>query len=136
MTGLLNSATGQLLLAFCAGAVSVLAFAPFGLAPLAIIGLALLFFLWRHPPRRGFNLWTGYAYGLGLMGFGVFWLRISIAQFGRAQPDRGTWNPRRTTAKRLGWAIEQRGDRRRLCAAPVTHGGRAVAAARVGHRHR
>ena len=78
------SAKGQLLLAFAAGALTVLAFAPFGYAPLAVIGLAVLFFLWRHPAREGLGGWVGYAFGLGLMGFGVFWIRISIAQFGGA----------------------------------------------------
>ena len=76
------SAAGQLGLAFAAGALAVLAFAPFSLGILALPSLALLFFLWRHPARPGLNLWTGYCYGLGLMGFGVFWIRISIAQFG------------------------------------------------------
>jgi apolipoprotein N-acyltransferase len=79
-------ARGQLLLAFLAGAVSVLAFAPFGLGPVALFSLALLFYLWRHPARIGLNTWTGYAFGLGLMGFGVFWIRISIAQFGGVPP--------------------------------------------------
>ncbi|MCB1801274.1 MAG: apolipoprotein N-acyltransferase [Gammaproteobacteria bacterium] len=82
MIPLSGSPLGQLALAFAAGAVSVLAFAPFELAPLAVLALALLFYLWRHPPRPGFNTWTGLAFGAGLMGFGVFWLRISIAQFG------------------------------------------------------
>ena len=77
---------GQLLLAFGAGSVSVLGFAPFGLGLLPPLALAALFFLWRHPARRGLGVWTGYAYGLGLMGFGVFWIRISIAQFGGVTP--------------------------------------------------
>jgi len=72
----------QLLLAFLAGAVAVLGFAPFGIGPLPLFSLALLFFLWRNPARDGLNAWTGYAFGLGLMGFGVFWIRVSIAQFG------------------------------------------------------
>ncbi|MDJ0739192.1 MAG: apolipoprotein N-acyltransferase [Gammaproteobacteria bacterium] len=75
-------AAGQMLLAFVAGATAVLAFAPFGIAPLAVLAVALLFYLWRHPARDGLNGWTGYAFGLGLMGFGVSWIRISIAQFG------------------------------------------------------
>ena len=75
-------AAGQLLLAFLAGAITVAGFAPFGLGVLPVFSLALLFFLWRHPARAGLNTWTGYAFGLGLMGFGVFWIRISIAQFG------------------------------------------------------
>jgi apolipoprotein N-acyltransferase len=79
-------ARGQLLLAFIAGGVSVLAFAPFGFGPVAVLSLALLFYLWRHPARVGLNTWTGYAFGLGLMGFGVFWIRISISQFGGVPP--------------------------------------------------
>ena len=77
---------GQLLLAFLAGALAVLGFAPFGLGLAALASLTLLFFLWRHPARPGLNVWTGYAFGLGLMGFGVSWIRISIAQFGGVPP--------------------------------------------------
>lgn len=78
------SSAGQLLLAFAAGAGSVLAFAPYDIVPLAVLGLAVLIYLWRFPARDGLPFWTGYAFGLGLMGFGVFWIRISIAQFGGA----------------------------------------------------
>lgn len=68
------------LLALGAGALTTLAFAWFNLWPLALAGPALLFFLWSRPGGRGFA--TGYAYGLGLMGSGVSWLYVSIAQFG------------------------------------------------------
>ncbi len=67
--------------AWAAGALSVLAFAPFGLFPLALSGPLLLCWLWRDAtPRFGFQ--SGWAYGVGLLGFGVFWLHISIDQFG------------------------------------------------------
>jgi apolipoprotein N-acyltransferase len=79
-------AIGQLALAFAAGAATVLAYAPFGLGLLSLLTTALLFHLWRYPARPGLNPWTGYAFGLGLLGFGVFWLRISIAQFGGVTP--------------------------------------------------
>lgn len=75
-------AWGQLSLALGTGGVSVLGFAPFSVGPLAVLGLAVLLFLWRHPARPGLNAWTGYAFGVGLMAFGVSWVRISIAQFG------------------------------------------------------
>ena len=75
-------AGGQLLLAFLAGACTVAGFAPFGFGLVPLVTLALLFHLWRHPTRDGLHAWTGFAFGLGLMGFGVFWIRISIAQFG------------------------------------------------------
>lgn len=67
--------------ALASGALTVLGFAPFGLAPLALLGPAVLFRLWLGAsPRRAFRL--GWLYGVGLMGFGVFWIRISIDQFG------------------------------------------------------
>lgn len=68
------------LLALGGGGLTTLAFAWFNLWPLALVGPALLFFLWSRPGGRGFA--TGYAYGLGLMGSGVSWLYVSIAQFG------------------------------------------------------
>ena len=74
---------------FVLGALMVLAFAPFSLGQLAIIDLAALFYLLRHAgtPRTAAGL--GYAFGLGLLGFGVFWLRISINQFGGIQLPLG-----------------------------------------------
>jgi len=76
----------QLALAFALGAASVLAFAPFNLGLLALFTLALLLHqLWdARSAAQGARI--GYAFGLGLMGFGVFWLRISIAQFGGVTP--------------------------------------------------
>ena len=69
------------LLAFLAGGATVLAFAPFGIATLAIIGPAVLFMLWLSAtPRRAFL--EGWSYGLGLMGAGVSWIYNSIEQFG------------------------------------------------------
>lgn len=71
----------RLLAAFAAGAATVLAFAPFGQGWVAFPAVALLFALWQPvAPRHAFLL--GWSYGMGLMGFGVFWLHHSIAQFG------------------------------------------------------
>ncbi|MCW8906315.1 MAG: apolipoprotein N-acyltransferase [Sedimenticola sp.] len=69
------------LAAFLAGAASVLAFAPFSLFPMAVVGPLLLLWLLRdRTPREAFRI--GWSYGLGLLGLGVFWLHISIDQFG------------------------------------------------------
>lgn len=66
---------------FIAGAVTVLAFAPFNFYPISVIALALLFFIWSQGTlKQAFS--TGYFYGLGLMLFGVFWLHVSISKFG------------------------------------------------------
>ena len=69
------------LLSLLAGGLTTLAFAPFGIWPLALVGPALLFHLWLGRDRRAtFRL--GLLYGLGFMGSGVTWLHVSIAQFG------------------------------------------------------
>ncbi|MFY9974698.1 MAG: apolipoprotein N-acyltransferase [Chromatiaceae bacterium] len=68
-----------------AGAGTVLGFAPFSLFPIAVVSLAILIeTLHRGSPRSGF--WRGYAFGLGLLGFGVFWIRISLNEFGNMDP--------------------------------------------------
>lgn len=76
----------QWLLAFATGAITVAAFAPFDLGLIALGTLALLFHMvWQsESPWRAAGL--GYAFGLGLMGFGVFWIQNSIAQFGGVDP--------------------------------------------------
>ncbi|MFP4079746.1 MAG: apolipoprotein N-acyltransferase [Ectothiorhodospira sp.] len=73
------SALGALL----AGAVTVLAFAPFGWRPLAILGPALLFLLWAGAPPKQAGL-RGYAFGAGFFGAGVYWVYYSLHLFGSA----------------------------------------------------
>ncbi|TAM99808.1 MAG: apolipoprotein N-acyltransferase, partial [Rhodanobacteraceae bacterium] len=65
------------------GAVSVLAFAPFGLAPLAIVCLAGLFWLCeRRSPKRAANL--GLLFGVGQFGAGTTWLFVALHDVGGA----------------------------------------------------
>lgn len=70
------------LVAFAAGALMVLAFAPFSYPYVALLSLVILAWQWSgiEQSKTGFRL--GWFYGLGLMSFGIFWLRISIDQFG------------------------------------------------------
>ena len=71
------------LVSFLAGLVVVLAFAPFQLFLLAPVGLALWFAALRTAsPRTAFR--HGYAFGLGLFGFGVSWIFNSLLIFGQA----------------------------------------------------
>jgi apolipoprotein N-acyltransferase len=59
----------------------VLAFAPAGFFPVAIVTLAVLVHLWAHAaPRRAF--WLGYGFGLGFFGAGVSWVYVSMHTFG------------------------------------------------------
>ena len=63
----------QILLAFVLGAVLVLAFAPYNQAWLVVpVIMVLLYLLWQAPSIKQATL-LGYAFGLSLMGFGVFW---------------------------------------------------------------
>ena len=67
--------------ALFAGAATVLAFAPVGSLPTALVAFAWLSHLWSDAgPRRAF--WTGFAFGMGLFGAGVSWVYISLSQFG------------------------------------------------------
>ena len=67
--------------AFLGGAASVLAFAPFGLQPVALLTFAWLIHLWMQAsPRR--CAWFGFWFGLGLFGAGVSWVYVSLHDFG------------------------------------------------------
>jgi apolipoprotein N-acyltransferase len=74
------------LLALASGSLTVLGFAPFSWFPLAAITLAVFHqSLTNISPRAGF--WRGWWFGVGLLGFGVFWIRISLNEFG----NMGAW---------------------------------------------
>lgn len=69
------------LLALAAGAMLVLGYAPFSWYPVGLIALAVLVHtLSAGTPGAGFR--RGLLFGLGLFGFGVFWIRISLNEFG------------------------------------------------------
>lgn len=77
---MLSRWTGELF-ALIAGSVMPLAFAPFGLYPVAILSLALLFLLWRGvTPVRACA--RGALFGVGMFGFGVNWVFISMHEYG------------------------------------------------------
>lgn len=71
------------ILAFLAGCLLTLAFAPFSLFPIAIFSPALLLWVWLPAtPKQAF--WRGWLYGLGFFGTSVYWVFISIHTFGGA----------------------------------------------------
>src|SRR5688572_2019845 len=68
-------------LSLLSGAALTLAFAPFGIYPLAILSPAVLLALWLNAsPKRAF--WLGWVYGVGLFSTGVYWVFISIHTYG------------------------------------------------------
>jgi len=71
----------QVIAAIAAGAAVPLAFAPYGAYFLAPVCLALLFHLWEtRSPRCAAA--TGYWFGLGMFGHGIWWIQVSVHQFG------------------------------------------------------
>lgn len=67
--------------ATAAGVALVFAFAPWGWWPLAVLSPAVLLLLVERTPGRR-ALFLGWCYGLGMFGYGVWWLQVSVHQFG------------------------------------------------------
>jgi len=71
------------ILAFLAGSLLLLAFAPFELPLIAFVSIiSLLWLLLDISPLKAAR--TGYFFGLGYFGFGVYWVYYSIHHFGHA----------------------------------------------------
>lgn len=63
------------------GILLTLSFAPYEIFPFAVVSLAGLFYLWLNVTPKG-ALWRGFLFGIGYFGTGVYWVFISIHQFG------------------------------------------------------
>lgn len=71
------------LLALLAGALSVLAYAPFGVFPLIVVSLAVLFHLWRSVAESPWRAaWLGFCWGLGAFFAGIGWLIVALNRYG------------------------------------------------------
>ncbi len=77
-----NKKTIPALLAFLFGAVSVLGFAPFYMFPIPIIAIAGLCYLWAKAGTPATAWILGFSYGLGLYCVGIYWIYISLHDFG------------------------------------------------------
>ena len=64
------------------GAFAVLAFAPFYMFPAAILSLAGLFYLWLKTDSAKAAFKLGFQFGLGLYVIGIYWIYISLHDFG------------------------------------------------------
>jgi len=74
--------TLRALLAAVAGAATVFGFAPFGLAGVPIVTLALLTAMWLSAASARAAARLGFAFGLGLFGAGTSWVYIALNTFG------------------------------------------------------
>jgi apolipoprotein N-acyltransferase len=64
-------------LALISGLALPLAFSPFGITPIAVLALAVLFAGWRSVSAQR-ALWRGWLFGLGMFGVGVSWVHESF----------------------------------------------------------
>ncbi len=68
----------QVIIALSFGALSVVAFEPFGFAPAVVISLAGLFWLWTRLDTLFAGFKTGFWFGLGMFGVGISWIMSSL----------------------------------------------------------
>ena len=81
MNNYLNIFFAKILLPILLGVALALSFAPFAIFPLAVAAPAGLLWLWRNAlPKQAF--WSGFWFGIGLFGAGVYWIFHSIHYFG------------------------------------------------------
>lgn len=64
------------------GAFTVLAFAPFYVFPAAILSLIGIIYLWLKADSAKTAFKLGFQFGLGLYGVGIYWIYISLHDFG------------------------------------------------------
>jgi len=69
-------------LALLAGMLCVFGFAPFGVFPVPVIALALMFVLWMRAGSPRAAAWIGFMFGLGLFGTGINWIYVALHDYG------------------------------------------------------
>src|SRR5262245_55499178 len=70
------------IIAFLLGALTVLAYAPFGLFFLPLVTLSPLFVMWQRAAAPCAAAASGFAFGLGLFLLGVSWVYVRLHDFG------------------------------------------------------
>ncbi|MHB8454266.1 MAG: apolipoprotein N-acyltransferase [Acidiferrobacterales bacterium] len=70
------------IMAFSAGCVLPLAFAPLSAYPVAVLSIAVLFVSWQGASAAR-AAWRGFLFGLGQFGVGVSWLYIALHTYGQ-----------------------------------------------------
>jgi apolipoprotein N-acyltransferase len=69
-------------LALLAGLSCVAGFAPFGIFPVPVLALAVLFALWHRADTPKAAAWLGFSFGLGLFGAGISWIYVALHDYG------------------------------------------------------
>jgi len=72
----------QLIYAFLLGVLAVLGFAPFYIFPACLLSVMGICYLWLKTPSPQTAWILGFSYGLGLYIVGIYWIYISLHDFG------------------------------------------------------
>ncbi|HZV61922.1 MAG TPA: apolipoprotein N-acyltransferase [Methylophilaceae bacterium] len=72
----------KLLIVLLLGALAVAGYAPFYLYPITVAALAGLLYYWNSAENARQAAWLGFVFGLGFFGAGVYWIYISLHDFG------------------------------------------------------
>ncbi len=78
----MNFISKNYFLALLAGTACVLGFAPFGVYPLPILALAVLFTLWLRAESVRAQVKLGWCFGLGFFASGVSWIYVALHDYG------------------------------------------------------
>ena len=68
--------------ALLAGSSCLFGFAPFGIYPIPVLALAILFTLWQRAGTPRIAARLGFAFGLGLFGAGISWIYVALHDYG------------------------------------------------------
>jgi apolipoprotein N-acyltransferase len=68
--------------ALLAGLSCVFGFAPFGIFPIPVLALAVLFALWMRAGSPRAAAWHGFLFGLGLFSAGIGWIYVALHDYG------------------------------------------------------
>lgn len=69
-----------------AGVLAVFGFAPFGMFPLTVIALLVLFRVWHRSESAAQAAKAGFTFGMGLFSFGVGWVYVALHDYGYMHP--------------------------------------------------
>lgn len=69
-----------------AGVLAVFGFAPFGMFPLSVLALLVLFRVWLRSGSAAQAARAGFTFGMGLFSFGVGWVYVALHDYGYMHP--------------------------------------------------